>query len=210
MKSTTAIAPALILGLVAGMTSSAGVGQPPPTESRVRRRRCLRRSLRRTLAAARLRSIARDDDSDDRRSRHHPGWGRRRRRGPRHHARVHANFTGCHRRGIMVRPSVTCGAPQHGQEPDFQALSGVTADHRPQTTSSRGTSFWRIRVPTTQSARSTCNRSTPASASIARRTIGTRPYQMSLGSGTIEGNTFATTEQPIRGPYDNSPAAGSL
>jgi parallel beta-helix repeat protein len=31
-----------------------------------------------------------------------------------------------------------------------------------------------------------------------------KAYQMSYGSGTIEGNTFTNTMQPIRGPYDNS------
>ena len=31
-----------------------------------------------------------------------------------------------------------------------------------------------------------------------------KAYQMSFGSGTIEGNTFTNTVQPIRGPYDNS------
>ena len=31
-----------------------------------------------------------------------------------------------------------------------------------------------------------------------------KAYQMSYGSGTIEGNTFTNTAQPIRGPYDNS------
>ncbi len=31
-----------------------------------------------------------------------------------------------------------------------------------------------------------------------------KAYQMSYGSGTIEGNTFTNTVQPIRGPYDNS------
>ena len=31
-----------------------------------------------------------------------------------------------------------------------------------------------------------------------------KAYQMSLGSGTIEGNTFVDAMQPIRGPYDNS------
>jgi Right handed beta helix region len=31
-----------------------------------------------------------------------------------------------------------------------------------------------------------------------------KAYQMSYGSGTIEGNTFINTLQPIRGPYDNS------
>ena len=31
-----------------------------------------------------------------------------------------------------------------------------------------------------------------------------KAFQMSLGSGTIEGNTFTNTVQPIRGPYDNS------
>lgn len=31
-----------------------------------------------------------------------------------------------------------------------------------------------------------------------------KAYQMSYGSGTIEGNTFIDTLQPIRGPYDNA------
>ena len=31
-----------------------------------------------------------------------------------------------------------------------------------------------------------------------------KAYQMSFGSGTIEGNTFTNSVQPIRGPYDNS------
>ena len=31
-----------------------------------------------------------------------------------------------------------------------------------------------------------------------------KAYQMSFGSGTIEGNTFVDTMQPIRGPYDNA------
>lgn len=31
-----------------------------------------------------------------------------------------------------------------------------------------------------------------------------KAYQMSYGSGIIEGNTFVDTAQPIRGPYDNS------
>jgi hypothetical protein len=31
-----------------------------------------------------------------------------------------------------------------------------------------------------------------------------KAYQMSFGSGTIEGNTFVDTMQPIVGPYDNS------
>jgi parallel beta-helix repeat protein len=31
-----------------------------------------------------------------------------------------------------------------------------------------------------------------------------KAYQMSYGSGTIEGNTFIDSTQPIRGPYDNS------
>jgi parallel beta-helix repeat protein len=31
-----------------------------------------------------------------------------------------------------------------------------------------------------------------------------KAYQMSYGSGTIEGNTFVNAKQPIRGPYDNS------
>jgi parallel beta-helix repeat protein len=31
-----------------------------------------------------------------------------------------------------------------------------------------------------------------------------KAYQMSFGSGTIEGNTFVDAMQPIRGPYDNS------
>jgi len=31
-----------------------------------------------------------------------------------------------------------------------------------------------------------------------------KAYQMSYGSGTIEGNTFIDSLQPIRGPYDNS------
>lgn len=35
-----------------------------------------------------------------------------------------------------------------------------------------------------------------------------KAYQMSYGSGTIEGNTFSNTVQPIRGPYDNSPGGG--
>ncbi len=31
-----------------------------------------------------------------------------------------------------------------------------------------------------------------------------KAYQMSYGSGTIEGNTFIDSAQPIRGPYDNT------
>jgi parallel beta-helix repeat protein len=31
-----------------------------------------------------------------------------------------------------------------------------------------------------------------------------KAYQMSYGGGTVEGNTFINTLQPIRGPYDNS------
>jgi hypothetical protein len=37
-----------------------------------------------------------------------------------------------------------------------------------------------------------------------------KAYQMSYGSGAIEGNTFIDSAQPIRGPYDNTPVAGTF
>lgn len=37
-----------------------------------------------------------------------------------------------------------------------------------------------------------------------------KAYQMSYGSGTIEANTFIDSAQPIRGPYDNTPAGGTF
>ena len=151
--------------------------------------------------------LSRHDDPDDGGSRHHSGWGRPRRRGPKHHAANTAtNFTGCstsdngidapaigHLRGrnstvrnltfryfleslqIIGPDNVVEGNVFLGHNCSDDAVSTTTVQARNAT----------IRNNRFQDYRD-------------------KAYQMSYGSGTIEGNTFTNTVQPIRGPYDNS------
>ena len=95
-------------------------------------------------------------------------------------------------------------APQHGQEPDLQALPGVAADHRPgqRRREERLSGALVLRRRNQHDHAAIVERDHPLAT--ASRTIETRPIQMSFGSGTIEGNTFVNAKQPIRGPYDNS------
>jgi parallel beta-helix repeat protein len=204
MKSTTAIAPLVLVGLVAGMTSSAGAGQT--VSNRIA---CTQTALLAAITQANANGggtitfncsattipmtaglgTIQDGvvlDGEDRRIT----------------LEYTANFTGCtsgsgpaigHLRGR--HSTVRNLTFKHFLEslqiigPDNVVEKNVFLAH--------SCSDDAISTTTLQSLNATIrlNRA---------QDYRDKALQLSLGSGTIEGNTFVNAKQPIRGPYDNS------